>query len=215
MTNQKLIIACIGLCTFLFLGCGGCSKKDNGEETTETTNVTDEGGASSEPKNLEEAMNEVQKAMQGGGEPKEVVNFRELKELLPESLAGMPRTSHTGEKAGAMGFTMSTASAEYSEGDKELKVTIVDVAGAAAAMMGMAAWATVEVDRETDDGYERSTTIEGYKGYEKYDGKSKSGQVNVIVGNRFIVTVDGRNVSEKELADAIGKIGLKKLAGMG
>ena len=215
MTNQKLIIACIGLCTFLHLGCGGSSKPDKAEETAGQTDTQEEGGSSSDPENLKDAMNEVQKAMQGDGAPKEVVNFRELKELLPESLAGMGRTSHTGEKAGAMGFTMSTASAEYREGNKELKVTIVDVAGAAAAMMGMAAWATVEVDRETDDGYERSTMIEGYKGYEKYDSKSKAGQVSVIVGNRFIVTVDGRNVSEKELADAIGKIGLKKLAGMG
>lgn len=214
MTNQKLIIAFAGLCVFLYLGCGGCSQEGKTEEAAGQAESREEGGGSGEPQNLQEAMEEVQKALEGAGEAKEVVDFRELKALLPESLAGLSRTSHTGEKAGAMGFKMSTASAEYREGDKEMDVAIVDFAGVGAAMAGVAAWATVEVDRETEEGYERTTMIEGYKGYEKYDRKNKSGQASVIVGSRFIVTVEGRNVSEKELSEAIGRLELKKLAGM-
>ncbi|MCB9035274.1 MAG: hypothetical protein H6557_01510 [Lewinellaceae bacterium] len=120
MTNKKLIIACIGLGAFLYLGCGGSSSESS---NTEETVSEESGGPSDEPKDIQEAMNEVQKASEGDGEKKEVVDFRELKKLLPEKIAGMERTHSTAaKKAGAMGFNMSTATAEYREGDKELEV---------------------------------------------------------------------------------------------
>ena len=211
MTNQKLIIACISIFAFLYLGCGGSS---NNGDTAGQAATEDTGGAASEPKNMEEAMNEVQKALQGDGEKKEVVDFRALKELLPEKVAGMERTAHSGEKAGAMGFNMSTASAEYRDGDKELELAIVDFAGVATAMMGIAAWASVEIDREDENGYERTTTVEGYKAFEKYSNKNKSGELSLLVADRFIITLKGRNMDEKSFKSAIDELNLKQLAKM-
>lgn len=211
MTNQKLIIFLFALSLFAFQGCGGCSgAEDNaGQETTEEA-----GGSSSEPKDIADAVNDMQKALQGDGEKKEVVNFRELKKLLPESLAGMERTAHSGEKAGAMGFNMSTATAEYRDGDKEMEVAIVDFAGVAAAMMGMAAWASVEIDREDQNGYERTTNIDGYKAFEKYDSQNRSGELNVLVKDRFIVSLKGRNIDEQGFRKAIGELSIDQLAKM-
>ena len=211
MTNQKLIIACISIFTFLYLGCGGSS---NDGDTTGQAATEETGGAASEPKNIEEAMNEVQKALQGDGEKKEVVDFRALKELLPEKVAGMERTAHSGEKAGAMGFNMSTASAEYRDGDKELELAIVDFAAVATAMMGITAWASVEIDREDENGYERTTTVEGYKAFEKYSNKNKSGELSLLVADRFIITLKGRNMDEKSFKSAIDELNLKQLAKM-
>ena len=211
MTNQKLIIACISIFTFLYLGCGGSS---NDGDTTGQAATEETGGAASEPKNIEEAMNEVQKALQGDGEKKEVVDFRALKELLPEKVAGMERTAHSGEKAGAMGFNMSTASAEYRDGDKELELAIVDFAGVATAMMGIAAWASVEIDREDENGYERTTTVEGYKAFEKYNSQARSGELSVLDEDRLIETLNGRNIDEKAFRKAIEGLDMKKLARM-
>ena len=212
MTNKKLIIACIGLGAFLYLGCGGSSSESS---NTEETVSEESGGPSDEPKDIQEAMNEVQKALQGDGEKKEVVDFRELKKLLPEKIAGMERTAHSGEKAGAMGFNMSTATAEYRDGDKELEVAIIDFAGVASALMGMAAWSTVEIDREDENGYERTTTVEGYKAFEKYNSKNKSGELSVLIGDRFIITLKGRDIEEQDFKKAIAELKIRELAKMG
>ncbi|MGQ0704417.1 MAG: hypothetical protein ACT4PM_14985, partial [Gemmatimonadales bacterium] len=87
------------------------------------------------------------------------------------------------------------------------------------AMAGMAAfatfaWATAEIDRETESGYERTVSTKGYKGYEKYDRSRKSGEVSLIVANRFVVEIDGYDVSMDQMKAALDRIDLGKLEGM-
>lgn len=50
----------------------------------------------------------------------------------------------------------------------------------------MASWASVEIDRETETGYEKSTVLGGNKAFEKYDTRSRRGEIKVLVGGRFI-----------------------------
>lgn len=206
MTTKRFLVMAMGLIALLFMGCGGSGQEAAGSES--------EGGSQSEPKNLSEAMDEVQKALDGDGEAKEVVDFRELKKMLPEKVVGMERTSHTGEKAGAMGFNMSTAAAEYRDGERELEVAIVDFAGVGMAMMGLAQWSTVEIDRETDSGYERTITLDGYKAFEKYNRNTKTGELAVLVGDRFIVSANGRNMEEGDFKKAIDQLDIDALAKM-
>jgi hypothetical protein len=162
--------------------------------------------------NLAQAMQML--AGQNGAQRVEPVNFRELKALLPEALLGYKRTEAKGEKAGAMGVVVSQASADYDgEGGARIDIKLVDVGNLAGPLaLGMAGWASVEIDRETETGYEKSTVLGGNKAFEKYDTKSKRGEVKVLVGNRFIVEVRGRNVSIDDLKAAAGKLDLGKLA---
>lgn len=166
-----------------------------------------------------EAMAAAGAAVTGGGlegKATEAVDFRELKALLPEELPGMRRTSAEGQKNSAMGFTLSTAEARYqSEGGGRIHLTITD-AGAVAglAAMGMYAWAGMEIDQEDEDGYEKTTTLNGRRGYEKYNRSSKSGEVSLMVGGRFIVELDGDDVSMDDLKSALDKVDLDKLEGM-
>lgn len=211
MTSKKLIIAFLCLSFALFQGCGGSSQEENKAQQGATE---DANGPSGDPQDMEEAMNEVQKALQGDGAKKEVVDFRQLKALLPEKLVGLERTAHNGEKVGALGFNMATASAEYRDGTQELEATIVDFAGVASALMGMADWSNVEIDREDENGYERTTNIEGYKAFEKYNSRARSGELSVLVGGRFIVSLKGRDIDEKAFRKAVEALNLKKLAKM-
>jgi hypothetical protein len=163
--------------------------------------------------NLAQAM-KMLNGQNAGGPRVEPVNFRELKALLPEELPGFKRTAAKGEKAGAMGFVMSKADADYSgEGGAHLDIKLVDIGSLAGPLgLGMAGWASVEIDRETETGYEKSTVLGGNKAFEKYDTRSKRGEVKVLIGNRFIVEVDGRNVKIDDLKAAVGKVDLAKLA---
>src|SRR5262249_13133729 len=162
--------------------------------------------------NLAQAMQML--AGQGAGGPKvEPVNFRELKALLPESLPGYKRTSANGEKAGAMGASISQANADYSgDGGAHIGVKVTDSGSMSGVLaLGLAGWASAEIDRETETGYEKSTVIGGNKAFEKYDNRSKHGEVNVLVGNRFIVEVKGRDVKVEDLKAAVAKLDLGKL----
>jgi hypothetical protein len=151
------------------------------------------------------------------GTASDAVDFRVLKELLPDEINGMPRTSSDGEKNSAMGFTMSRAEARYeTQGtNSSIKIQISDVgAMTGAAAMAMYAWASVEVDRENQTGYEKTTTIKGYRGYEKFDRQTNYGELSLMVGGRFMVELEGNEVGMDALKAALDKIDLGKLEGM-
>ena len=151
------------------------------------------------------------KLQNGEGEPVEVINFRDLKEMLPSRVAGMRLDDSSGETSGALGFKISTVTGEYKDDDERIEITIADVGASPMVLMGMATWSNIEFERDSDEGYERTTTIEGYKGYEKYDSEREDGQLSLIINNRFLVNVEGRNVSEKDLRAALKKIDLDDL----
>lgn len=203
-----------------------CSNQEKEPEQKEETNISigeDVGKAVDEGINegiagLKDALGELEKQLTdaNGGEKVEPVDFRELKAELPERINGMNRISAEGERSGWGGFKVSTANAEYEDGNKHLEISIVDAGGMMGlAKAGLAAWAQAEVDRETQDGYERTTTIDGYQAYEKYNNKTEDGQISVIVNERFIVNIEGRNISARDLKSALGKLNLKKLERMG
>ena len=153
-------------------------------------------------------------AQNAAGPRVEPVNFRDLKALLPETLPGFKRTQAKGEKTGAMGMVVSQADADYSgDGGAHLDVKFVDLGSLAGPLaLGMASWASVEIDRETETGYEKSTVLGGNKAFEKYDTRSRRGEIKVLVGGRFIAEVKGRNVKVDDIKAAVGQLDLVKLA---
>jgi len=79
------------------------------------------------------------------------------------------------------------------------------------ALMGMAAWASLEYEKDSDEGYERTTTIQGHKAFEKYYERQKEGEIGVLVSNRFIVSIKGYNVSMNDIQAALKRIKLDDL----
>jgi len=167
--------------------------------------------------NLSGALNQLQDALKDvegkleEGEEVELANFRELKELLPKRLLGMDRYSHTGEKSGISGFKISQASAKYKDGDKRLEITILDSGGMALASLGAAAWTMLDVDRETDDGYERTTKIDGFKAYEKFNARTGDAEISIFYKDRFLVSINGDNLKKGEAEDVLDELDLDEL----
>lgn len=113
MQIRKLIFPILVLAIGTLSSCGGNDTSSAEAERSESSSTSESTSSDDPAATLEEAMSDAMKQLGGDGETKEVVDFRKLKALLPESIAGIDRTSHTGEKVGAMGFKMSTAQAEY------------------------------------------------------------------------------------------------------
>jgi hypothetical protein len=206
----KFLAVVLTVYSLAFMACSSNDSNANDSEESTSTITTSEsesdgGGLTISVDDGEEKVN-----IKIGGD-NETVDFRELKKLMPEELAGLERTSHEGERAGIMGFNISSASATYEEDDKRIEVSINDIAGMGAAISQFASWSNIEVDRESDSGYERTTTIDGHPAFEKYDGKTKKAEYSVIVDDRFIVTMNAKNLSQKDAEKAFRTIKWKDL----
>ncbi|MBC8151600.1 MAG: transposase [Bacteroidetes bacterium] len=188
----------------LLTACGG---KTEEEKQAEEASVS-LGGAVGAMQEMAKAAEEQQK-----NGPVKTVDFRALKELLPADADGLPRKEATGEKTGTMGFNVSTAEGKYAsaDGSERIEVDIVD-AGGMGAMMGLAAWSMIEVDKETETGYEKTTEMDGNKAYEKYDNAGKDGEIAVMVAKRFVVTAKGNGVSMDKIKATLKEVDLGKLA---
>lgn len=139
----------------------------------------------------------------------EPVNFRELKKQLPKRIGGISLTDSEGSTSGIAGIKVSTLEATYKDGDKEVEVEIVDTGGLGAAAMAAASWMAMDVDRESSDSFERTTTIDGHKAYEKCEGNSC--QLAVFVAKRFVVSLNSDGIGIKDLRKALKDIDLDDL----
>lgn len=149
-----------------------------------------------------------------GGKDVQPVDFRKLRELMPESLPGMARIETTGQKGEAMGLKGSSATARYSgDGAGNLTIEIADM-GSLSGLAGLAAQFDPNVEKETDTGYERTRRVNGQLVHERYDRRGRSGEVMVLAGNRFAVTVRGTEVEAETLTATLQRIDTSKLAAL-
>jgi len=162
------------------------------------------------------ALEEVAKEL---GEAKaELTDFRVLKEMLPESIDGLERVEASGERSSAMGFQMSQAMATYRDGDREVYLKISDTGSMQHLMGFVAGWMRQEIDREDEHGYERTTRYKGYPAYEKMerlDDGTTHATLQVVVRDRYMIELEGTNVSMEVLRAALEQIGLSRLEGEG
>lgn len=164
------------------------------------------------PEDFAEAMSKLGEAL-GGGEKVEPVHFRELMALLPQEIDGMQASKPTGERASTFGVKVSHAEVKFhGKNGEQITVKITDLGtlkGIAA--MSRYAWTMGEFDRETESGYERTISYKGYKGFERYDEPDRQGELDFIVGNRFIVEIDGYDVDMKGLEAVRDQIPFERL----
>ena len=209
----------VGLATAMVLGgCGKSKEQKQAEQAVKELQKLGKEmskGAAQGGGEMGDAIAALQK-MAASGEKKELVDFRELKALLPEKLPGMKRTNASGEKSGAFGMSMAMAQGRYEgEDGASIDVEVSDIGGmggmASLAQMG---WAAAEIDRETETGYEKTTTLAGQKAHEEYNRESKSGSLEVLVASRFMVKIEGDNVDMATIKKAADALNINKLAAM-
>lgn len=161
----------------------------------------------------ETIQDQMDRAMKAAGVPDgaktQVVSAEDLQARLPEEVDGLARTDVSRQETGAMGFNVSTTQAEYRGDDgRRVEITIADMGAAGLMAAAGAAWATVDFDRTVSGGYERTTRFKGLKAVEKVrrQGDRLETELAVLVGDRIIVTLRGRDVRLEELKKALEEI---------
>ncbi|MDE2430009.1 MAG: YIP1 family protein [Burkholderiales bacterium] len=160
------------------------------------------------------AATEAIGAALGGDNQAEVVDKDKLKSLLPETLAGLKRTSFQGEKSAMGGFKISKAEAQYSDdSNRHMTLTLTDTGGSK--MFGaMFAWGLMEQEKESDNGYEKMGKADGRPMHERFQKDSGSGEYSVLVAGRFLVECRGQNVDMASIKAAVNAIGFANLEAM-
>ena len=168
-------------------------------------------------------MQDFAKAMQGmaaamgganGGKPADPVSFRDLQTAFPD-VSGWTMNKPKGERMTAP-VAFSQTEVRYQNGDQEIEVKIVDSAFNQLLVAPWAMFLTAGYEKETDDGYEKSTTVSGNPGFEKWSDKRKEGEVNLVVAKRFLVSVEGNRLTDvKQLHDFAAKVDFGKLTALG
>lgn len=167
------------------------------------------------------AVGEAMKALGGlagaaGGGSYEPVDFRKLKEALPQELAGFEKGDSSGEKNNAFGISVSEVKQSFrtADGNKRVRFEITDPGSLTGPFALANVWLNVEVDKESGDGYEKTSTVGGRKIHEKWSKGSKRGEVQMVIGNRFMVEVSAEGVEMNDVKALLGKIDVARLEAM-
>jgi len=167
------------------------------------------------------AVGEAMKALGGlagaaGGGSYDPVDFRKLKEALPQELAGFEKGESSGEKNNAFGISVSEAKQSFrtADGNKRVRFEITDPGSLTGPFALANVWLNVEVDKESSDGYEKTSTVGGRKIHEKWSKDSKRGEVQMVVGNRFMVEINAEGVEMNDVKSLLGKIDVARLEAM-
>ena len=165
---------------------------------------------------LKKALKDVVNAVkEGNADEVKIVSFRKFKELFPNKIEGMKREGGEGSTNAVLGMKASNYETKYINGDQLMKIRIMDTGGLGKAIMGAVPWATVEVDKETENGYERTTEYKGHKAFEKYDEKTQGGNLAILIDKRFVLNIEGENVKMKTRKKAADKIGANRVIRLG
>jgi hypothetical protein len=150
----------------------------------------------------------------GGPHRVDVVDFKTLEGVLPASLPGMKRTSAEGENQGAVGVKTSSAKADYADNNGVgVHVEIADISGVSG-LMDLAGGLVQNTTSESDSGFEKDVAIGGRTVHEKYDARTKHGDLSVILVKRFSVDISGNGVDMGSLEQTLRQIDLARLESM-
>ena len=147
-------------------------------------------------------MNEAAKAMQsmaaamggGDGKPVEPVAFQTLQAHLPK-VSGWEMEEPEGERM-TMPMPFSQVETTYKKGDARIDAKIVDTGFAQLLIAPWSMMLASGYSRESSNGYEKATTINGNPAIEKWNKNSKNGELDVLVGKRFMVTIEGHDIDD-------------------
>jgi hypothetical protein len=144
----------------------------------------------------------------------EPVDFRKLKTYLPETVGELPRTNAEGTRSSMGDMKITNAEGIYGteEGESSANVTIVDFGASPEMVTGMAYWAQVEIDNESDTDYQRTLKVAGFPALEEYNSEEKRGQIMVLVAGRFMVSVSIEQLAPETLQATLTAMKLEALA---
>ena len=168
-----------------------------------------------------QGMNDMAKAMQGmaaamagaDGKTVEPIAMDTLKSTLPIISGWQMDEPRTERMTSPIAY--SEAETQYTQGNIEIDVKVVDTGYAQMLIAPWAMFLASGYSRESSDGYEKAVTVAGQPGFERWRKDSQRGELNLFVGKRFLVSLEGDELADtKILHDLVSKMDLAKIAAL-
>ena len=194
------------------LALAGCGKKES-SKVQEGENISQNPfGLARQIAKAGEDLQKMQKELEDM-KPVDPVHFSELLKFLPEPPSGWESQPAQGSsnKMGEWSFTQ--VERRYTQGDKRMEVQILDWAFHKELYASF--FVAAAFSQETTEGYNKGIKIGEEPGREEYKTASKDGNLAVLVGKRFFVTIQGDNIEAAELRqwwDRLDTAGLRAKA---
>jgi hypothetical protein len=212
MKRELILGLALAMCV---AGCGRSEDKE-AERQAEQTAQTAEQAAEEAARGLEDmakALGALAGQPTGGEKPVDPVGFRDLIALLPE-VDGWERDQPTGERMTSP-FPFSTAEAVYTRDDARIEVTVTDSGFNQLLLTPYAMFLRTGYERETSEGYEKSTQVNGQPGWEKWNTDGRYGELNALVGKRYLLQIEGSGVDDpRALHEFANRIDMGRLAAL-
>lgn len=199
--SVPILLAAASLC----FGCkkGNESASGSGQRAQGSAAAAGAGGAAPAPAGARESP-------AGKRAPVAAVDFHRLESFLP----AVPVYTR-GEPQGSMlqmpPSSYSEAHADYSQGERRIKVTIYDYAY----IPGLMDPYKVQFSFENDSGYLKSTTWAGFPGWETWEKGPKSAKAVAAINDRFLVFVEGNGQDDASaVRGAMNATDLKAIAAL-
>lgn len=132
-------------------------------------------------------------------EPVEPISFKELINYLPQTPLGWKAEKPEGSTNSFGNYSISQVNQAYTQGNKEIKVSIFDWAFNSALYTPFIL--TTEFSQESTDGYNKGIKIGDLPGREEYTYATRKGSLNLLVNSRFLVQINGKNIEDVELRE--------------
>jgi hypothetical protein len=153
-------------------------------------------------------------AILGGGARVEAVSIDQLRPLVPDQFAGLPRQTSNAERNGMAGIMISKAEATYGDGAGHSATLEITDSGGATGLLGLASWAALQGERENDQMSERTERVGNRIVHQRVSRTGGGHEYNVVVGDRFIVSAKGNGIDFDTLRTAVAGLELQKLEAM-
>ena len=225
--TMKRLLSVMAIAAVLTAACGKSEEQKQAEKAAEEIKKAAEAMGQAAAKQGQaagaQAANDVAKAMTdmaaalGGakgadGKPVEPVTFQALQTHLPKVSGWEMDGEPEGERMTSP-VPFSQVEARYKKGDSRMEVKIVDTGFAQLLLMPWNMMLASGYSKESSSGYEKATTVGGNPALEKWNKNSKNAELDVLVGKRFMVTIEGHDVDDtKAVQEFASKFDFNALA---
>jgi hypothetical protein len=139
------------------------------------------------------------------------VSKDQIKAWMPEKLSDLKRTAYNiNSEMGMSVFKLSFKG----DDEKKINITISDGAGKGSALVAMySMFQNIEIDKESESGYERTQTFDGQPTLVKYQssGNYEKTSLQCLIDQRFGIEANAWNMTPEELWQYLKQLEIEKV----
>ena len=165
---------------------------------------------------MAKAMSDMAAAFSTGSDGKKIepIAFQTLQTHLPK-VSGWEMVEEPRGQRMTMPVPFSQVETEYRKGDSRIELTIVDTGFAQLLIAPWSMMLAAGFSNETSDGHQKAVNVGGHQAFEEWRTRDKEGTLNILVGKRYMVTLDGHDIADmKELHQFASAMDLGAIAAL-